>query len=134
MNLHIRIATGSSQPIYRQIVNQVRIAVATGAVAPGDAIPSVRSLAEELVINRNTVAKAYAELTQAGVIESEPGRGMRISPQRHVFTKAERLRRVEPVLQAFIEEAICLGLSPDEVRDAVNKRLKAAKPNPTSGA
>jgi GntR family transcriptional regulator len=61
---HVNITTGSGTPIYRQIVEQVRLAVATGALGPGEALPSVRSLAERLLINFNTVAKAYAELVR----------------------------------------------------------------------
>ena len=66
MPLNLTIKTGSPTPIYRQIVDQVSLASATGAIRPGEAVPSVRALAEQLVINPNTVAKAYTELRQQG--------------------------------------------------------------------
>ena len=93
----IDVATGSGTPIYRQIVDQVRLAVATGALAAGDAMPSVRSLAERLVINANTVAKAYAELVRDGVLESQQGLGFFVAnKKRQVYSRAERLRRLQP--------------------------------------
>lgn len=70
-----QISIGSDSPIYRQLSEQVRLAVATGKLAMGDPLPSVRALAEELVINPNTVARAYAELARDGLIEARPGRG-----------------------------------------------------------
>ena len=70
MTFDLRISTGSSTPIFRQIVEQVRLAAAMGTLAAGDALPSVRALAERLVVNPNTIAKAYAELSREGVIEA----------------------------------------------------------------
>ena len=71
----ITITTGAGTPIYRQIVDQVRLGVATGVLAPGGPMPSVRNLADRLVINANTVAKAYAELVRDGVLDSQQGLG-----------------------------------------------------------
>src|SRR5437588_824411 len=67
---HVTITTGTGTPIYRQIVDQVRLAAATGALPPGQAMPSVRSLAQRLLVNANTVVKAYAELVRDSVIEA----------------------------------------------------------------
>jgi GntR family transcriptional regulator len=117
--LRVTIATGSPQPIFRQIVDQVRLAAATGALGEGDALPSVRALAEELVINPNTVARAYAELTRDGAIESQAGRGTFIARRRQVFTKAERQRRIREGLASFVHQALSLGFSPDEIRASV---------------
>ena len=66
MNLNIAINTGSATPIYKQITDQVRLAVATGRLAVGDQLPSVRAMAEELVVNPNTVARAYTDLAREG--------------------------------------------------------------------
>ena len=90
----IQITTGASTPIYRQIVDQVRLAAATGEVPAGQPMPSVRSLAEQLRINFNTVAKAYAELVRDGVLESLPAKGFFVAEKRQVYSKPERLRRL----------------------------------------
>jgi GntR family transcriptional regulator len=123
-NFHISITTGSGTPIYRQIGDQVRLGVATGALAPGDPLPSVRALADRLVINANTVAKAYAELVRDGVVESQQGLGFFVaSKKRQVYSRAERLRRLNQALETFVHEAVFLDFSADEVRKAVDEKL-----------
>ena len=120
----IHITTGSATPIYRQIVEQVRLGVATGALAPGDPLPSVRSLADRLVINFNTVAKAYADLVRDGVLESQQGKGFFVANEkRQVYSRAERLRRLHQALDAFVHEAVCLDFTADEIRQAVDEKL-----------
>jgi GntR family transcriptional regulator len=132
-DFNIRITTGSGTPIYRQIVDQIRLAVATGALSPGDAMPSVRGLAERLVINFNTVAKAYGELVRDGILESLPSKGFFVAEKRQVYSRAERLRRLRQALDAFIREAVFLDFSDDEIRNAVDEQLaelnRAAKPS-----
>src|SRR6516162_2591864 len=108
---HISVTTGAGTPIYRQIVEQVHLAVATGALAPGDDMPSVRSLAERLVVNANTVVKAYAELVRDGVLESQQGLGFFVAPKRQIYSKAERLRRLRHAAEAFIHEAVFLDFT-----------------------
>ena len=98
MNLNIAINTGSATPIYKQITDQVRLAVATGKLAVGDQLPSVRALAEELVINPNTVARAYTDLAREGLIESRAGRGVFVTRKRKMFTREEGRRRLEPLM------------------------------------
>ncbi len=90
MTLHIAISPGSNTPIYQQITDQVRLAVATGRLAVADQLPSVRALAEELVVNPNTVARAYADLAREGLIEARAGRGVFVIRKRKVFTREER--------------------------------------------
>ena len=75
-----RIDFQSGVPVYLQIVQQVKVAAATGLIRPGDPLPSVRALAEDLRINRNTVARAYAELESESVIETRQGSEMPIDP------------------------------------------------------
>ena len=76
-NPHIRVSAGSdSGPIYRQIAEQIRRAVKDQSLRPSDRLPSVRALAQQLVINPNTVARAYGDLSREGVIEARPGRGV----------------------------------------------------------
>jgi GntR family transcriptional regulator len=122
---HLTITTGSGTPIYRQIIEQVRLGVATGAVAPGDAMPSVRSVAEESLVNANTVVKAYAELVRDGVLESHHGKGYFVAEKRQVYSRAERTRRLRQALDAFVHEAVFLDFTADEIRRAVDEKLAA---------
>jgi GntR family transcriptional regulator len=120
----IEIATGTGSPIYRQIVDQVRLGAATGALAPGQGMPSVRNLAERLVVNPNTVARAYADLVRDGVLEAHQGRGVFVAAtKRQVYSLAERLRRMQQALDTFIHEAVFLDFTADEIRNAVDEKL-----------
>jgi GntR family transcriptional regulator len=120
---HINITTGGGTPIYRQIVEQVRLGVATGVLAPGDAMPSVRSLAEQHVVNPNTVVKAYAELVRDGVLESHHGKGFFVAEKRQVYSRAERLRRLRQALDAFVHEAVFLDFTAEQIRQVVDEKL-----------
>ena len=123
MNFNIVISTGSSTPIYRQITDQVRLGVATGRLAVDDPLPSVRALAEELVLNPNTVARAYAELAREGLIEARAGRGVFIIRKRKVFTREEGRRRLEPLVNGLIGEAMAMDFSPQELQEIFEKKL-----------
>jgi GntR family transcriptional regulator len=120
---HVTVTTGSGTPIYRQIVDQVRLAVATEALPAGHAMPSVRGLAEQLLVNANTVAKAYGELVRDGVLESHHGLGFFVSEKRQIYSKAERLRRLRLAADAFIHEAVFLDFTAEEIRKAVDEKL-----------
>jgi GntR family transcriptional regulator len=120
---HVTVTTGAGTPIYRQIVDQVRLAAATGALPLGQAMPSVRSLAERLLVNANTVVKAYAELVRDGVLESQQGMGFFVAQKRQVYSKAERLRRLRQAVDNFIHEAVFLDFSAEEIRKAVEEKL-----------
>jgi GntR family transcriptional regulator len=121
--LHITITTGSGTPIYRQIIDQVKLGVATGALAAGDALPSVRSLAEQNVVNANTVIKAYAELVREGVLDSHHGKGFFVAEKRQVYSRTERLRRLRQALEAFVHEAVFLDFTAEEIRKGVDEKL-----------
>src|SRR5947209_18831489 len=105
----LTITTGSTVPIYRQITGQGCRAVATGQLRPGEQVPSVRALAEQLVINPNTVARTYSDLIREGVLEAQRGKGVFVARRRAVFTKSERLRRIDASLEAFVNEGVYLG-------------------------
>ncbi|MGA3265695.1 MAG: GntR family transcriptional regulator [Verrucomicrobiota bacterium] len=127
MSLIIAISTGSKIPIYKQIADQVRLAVVTAKLAVGDQLPSVRALAEELVVNPNTVAHAYADLTRDGMIESRAGRGVFIARKRKVFTSEESWRRLEPLIDAAIGEALALDFTHEELQAAFERKLRQWK-------
>src|SRR5213593_4911439 len=80
----------AGKPVYRQLVDQIRYAAASGAARPGEPLPSIRPLAEELRVNRNTIAKAYAELESQGIIETIPGKGCFLKENNSPFTKRVR--------------------------------------------
>ncbi len=122
--MQIQISTGSTVAIYRQIIDQIRQAIASGQLQVGDGVPSVRQLAKDLVINPNTVAKAYAELTRDGVLESQQGRGVFVAAKRSVYTKAERVRRLNAALDVAINEGITLGFEAEEIVEQLRSRLE----------
>jgi len=126
--LEIRVSSGSSTPIFRQIIDQIRHGVARGVYRPEDVLPSIRTLAEQLVINPNTVARAYGELVRDGVIEARQGRGFFIADRRQVYSDAERHRRLDEALRSFLSEALVLNFSADEIRSAVDRGLSGLQP------
>jgi GntR family transcriptional regulator len=128
MTLNLHILTGSTVPIYRQIMDQVCQAVACGSLVPGEQLPSVRALAEQLVLNPNTVARTYGELTRDGVLETQKGRGVFVAQRRPVYTQAERTRRLEGPLNSFINDAVVLGFTPDQIRQIVERKLRVIEP------
>lgn len=100
MLFHIDFKTG--KPTYLQLVDQVRYAAASGGLRTGEPLPSVRELAEQLRVNRNTIAKAYTELESQGVIETVPGKGCFLKNGNTPFTKSAR----EKILLKEIDEAV----------------------------
>ena len=127
MPVAFNISTGSNKPIYRQLTDQVRLAVTNGKLAVGDQLPSVRALAEELVVNPNTVARAYGELMREGLLESRAGRGVFITHKRKVFSRAEAWRRLDPLLNALIGEAMILDFTREELRAEFEEKLSKWK-------
>ena len=123
MSLSININTGSSIPIYKQITEQVRMAVATGRLTVTDQLPSVRALAETLVLNPNTVARAYADLAREGVIETRPGRGVFIILKRKVMAREEARRRLDPLINTLISHGLAMDFSASELQAAFEKKL-----------
>jgi GntR family transcriptional regulator len=124
MPIEISIVTGSEVPLYRQIVDQICRAIATGQLEAGEQLPSVRTLAEQLVINPNTVRKTYADLVRQGILDSQQGKGVFVAKRRTVYTKAERMRRINANLEAFVNEGVYLGFTAEEMQDALERKLR----------
>lgn len=124
--LILQIDFRSGLPIYTQIVNQLQAQVVSGILKPGDQLPTVRALAEELRVNFNTVARAYRLLDQARIISTQQGRGTYITeiPPPDV---TEKLRResLEALTHRFISEAMHLEFSKSEISQMVKDQLKA---------
>jgi GntR family transcriptional regulator len=103
-------------PIYLQLMEQVKHAIETGALRAGEQLPGIRPLAEELVINPNTVAKAYRELEHEGVIELRHGAGAFVSGQARGKKATDTLRTAQPIVAAAIERLRDRGLTDEEIR------------------
>jgi GntR family transcriptional regulator len=103
-------------PIYLQLVEQVKHAIETGALRPGEQLPGIRPLAEELVINVNTVAKAYRELEHEGVIELRHGAGAFVTAGAKGRKGTDKFRAAETLVASTVEKLRARGLSDEEIR------------------
>jgi GntR family transcriptional regulator len=121
--LLLQIVTGDPRPITRQISDSITRAIASGELLPGDALPSVRGLAQQLSINPNTVAKAYAELTAEGWLLARAGTGLFVAEQRQRLSSAERERRLESAVDRFVSDVIGLDYPPTVVLERVADEL-----------
>jgi GntR family transcriptional regulator len=122
MGLHI--STASRAPIYQQLAQQIREAIARGELQPEANLPSVRQLSRELVVNPNTVARAYTELEREGLLVSRPGRGIYVAQPRNDLTRSARDRRLTEQLDRWLTEAVHLGYAADEVLQLVAQRVR----------
>ncbi|WP_426208544.1 GntR family transcriptional regulator [Massilia sp. TWP1-3-3] len=121
--LMLQIATGDPRPINRQIVDGVRRMIASGELAVGAALPSVRGLAQQLTVNPNTVAKAYSELTAEGWLDARAGLGLFVAIPRQRLSHAERSRRLDDAVQRFVGDVIGLDYPAQALLDAVAGEL-----------
>ena len=110
--------------VYDQIVRQVKFAVAQGAVRAGEMVPSVRELARELAINPNTVARAYRQLQDEGVLDAVRGTGLAVASGARRTCQAERTRLVRERLVSVLDEARHSGLSGEEIETLVRRELE----------
>jgi GntR family transcriptional regulator len=146
MSLSFRIATGIPEPIYRQLVDQTTMAVATGALQPGDRMPSVRSVAEQLLVNPNTVARAYTDLVRAGVLTAQQGKGIFVAERRQRLSDEERAERLARAIGQFVGEVALLGYESKDLvarvadaldrlsTDEIHQEFSKARVTPKSGA
>lgn len=130
--LLLQIAPGDTRPIVRQIVDAVRLKIATGELAPGDQLPSVRGLAQQLTVNPNTVAKAYAELTTEGWLDARPGLGLYVAPPRQRLSDSERERRLDDAVQVFVHEVAALDYPPERALTRLERALRVLAPKRTA--
>jgi GntR family transcriptional regulator len=115
----------SGKPVYLQLVDQVKAAAASGAVRPGESLPSIRPLAESLRVNRNTVAKAYAELEHQRVIETVAGKGCFISATGSPFKKDVRLKLVAEEMDGAVVQAHHLQIAKADFLKLAEERFDA---------
>ncbi|MBS1839870.1 MAG: GntR family transcriptional regulator [Acidobacteria bacterium] len=115
----------SGKPIYLQVVDQVKAAAASGALRAGEALPSIRPLAEELRVNRNTIAKAYSELENLGIVETQPGRGCFLKENNGAVRKDVRRKLLVAEIDQTLVQAHHLQISRKELLELIQERLDA---------
>ena len=126
--MQVHLSPRDGVPIYRQIVNQVKYLVAAGRLASGEELPAIRTLAEQLVINPNTVARAYLELERAGIVNKRHGSGTYVSDGGSPLKRGERLKLLTERADALLAEARHLEVELEELLELVRQRHKAIQP------
>jgi GntR family transcriptional regulator len=121
----LQISYKSGKPVYLQVVDQVKAAAASGMLRAGEMLPAIRPLAEELRVNRNTVAKAYAELESQGVIESLPGKGCILKPNNSPLKKEVRRKLLNQEIDHAVVQAHNLQVSKEEFLEMVRERIES---------
>ena len=119
----LQINFKSGKPVYLQVVNQVKAAAASGALQPGEALPCIRPLAEELRVNRNTIAKAYSELESLGVIEALPGKGCFLKENHSPLRKEVRRKMLIEEIDQAIVQAHHLQVPRHEFLELIRERM-----------
>lgn len=120
--MKIQLDLKSGVPFYRQIVDQVRSAIATSQVEAGDRLPTVRQLAVDLSINPNTVSRAYTELELTGLVETHMGSGTFVGQRKVERDDVERRRQLDQICQEFLSRATAHGFTLDDILDNLGQR------------
>jgi len=120
--MQMRIDPKSGVPFYRQIIEQIKFAIARGDLGPGDQPPTVRQLAVDLSINPNTVIRAYRELEIAGVLDTHQGSGTFVGNEKPKVDELERQRMLDQILTELLARANGYGFSLREVLDGLRRR------------
>jgi GntR family transcriptional regulator len=125
MPMQIHITANDGVPIYLQIVNQVKYLVASGRLKSGEELPAIRVLAEQLLVNPNTIARAYRELELAGVVEKRRTAGTYVSDSGSPLARRERLRILTERIDALLALASQLGVDADDLVRLLRQRSEA---------
>jgi GntR family transcriptional regulator len=120
--MQIRISQDDGTPIYQQVVSQVKLLVSSGRLTEGEQLPAVRKLAEQLLINPNTVARAYRELESTGVVVSRRGSGVFVSDSGSPLSRREKNRILNDRIDALLAESVQLDFDLDNVVTLVRQR------------
>lgn len=129
--LNVQITTGDTRPIFKQIVDGVRMQIARGEIEVGAKLPSVRGLAMQLMVNANTVAKAYNELSSQGLVESKQGLGLFVAPQRQILSDGEQRNKLDKAISTFVNDVAYLDFSDQEILNALSDALSEIVPGNT---
>ena len=122
--MQIRISQEDGTPIYQQVVGQIKLLISTGRLAEGEQLPAVRKLAEQLIINPNTVARAYRELESAGAVTSRRGAGVFVSDSGSPLSRREKNRMLNEKIDALLTEAVQLDFDLEAVASLVQQRSR----------
>jgi GntR family transcriptional regulator len=120
--LTLSVDLKSGVPLYRQIIDQVKSGIATGAVGPGDRLPTVRQLSVDLSVNPNTVSRAYNELELTGLVETHMGSGTFIGHKRVERDEVEQRRILDQICQEFLSRASAHGFTLEDILDNLKQR------------
>jgi GntR family transcriptional regulator len=131
--MQIHISTADGVPIYQQIVNQVKYLVSSGRLSAGEELPPIRTLAEKLVVNPNTVARAYRELEAAGIVEKRRTAGTYVSDQGSPLARRERLKILTERIDALLAEARQMDVAFEDVVKLAERRHATMLSTSTEG-
>jgi len=127
--MRIHVSTQDGRPIYRQIMDQIKHLAASGQLMPGDELTPIRTLAEQLLINPNTVARAYRELETAGLVESRQGSGTRVAAQGSPLAMEERYKILSERTDALLAESRQLDIGIEELIELIRQRDERLRSN-----
>jgi len=133
MALWIRITPCSTEPIYIQIVAQIHRVIAKKEVVPGDKLPPVRTLASQLLVNPNTVARAYSILEQQGLVSTKPGSGTFVADPKLLEKNQHSIDSLAEKMDDTIAQSLNLGLNPPQPREMFDDRLDGFSPTQKKG-
>lgn len=119
--MQIHIQTQGGVPIYLQVMQQIKYLIASGRLQPGDELPSIRNLAEQLIVNPNTIARAYRELETAGVVEKRRTAGTFVAESGSPLARKERLKLLKERIDQLLVEAFQMGFDLEEVLKLVQQ-------------
>ena len=121
--MEFQVNTSAREPIYRQLAEQIREAIARGQLLPGHRLPSVRELSKTLVVNPNTIARAYTDLEHEGVLHTRPGLGVFVAAPGSELTKPVRKKRLTDRIDSLLTEAVHLDFSHSETLALIEDRM-----------
>jgi len=124
VTIELKLDVKSGVPFYRQVIDQVKAAIATESLSPGDRLPTVRQLAVDLSINPNTVSRAYTELELTGLVETQMGSGTYVGNRPVERDDVERRRLLDQLCQEFLSRASTHGFTLDDVLQNLDQRKK----------
>lgn len=127
--MHLYLDHHSGEPVYRQIVEAIKYKVASGQLADGDALPSIRALADQLKINPGTVVRAYDELGHAGLVVMQQGKGVFITARRDAAPSAVRRKAIADLARRLLAEASRMGAGTDETLKIVGDVAREMESN-----
>jgi GntR family transcriptional regulator len=130
--MQIHVSPEDGLPVYKQIFNQIKYLVASGVLAAGEELPPIRTLAERLLINPNTVARAYRELEHAGIVVKRGTVGTFVSAAPSPFARRERLRVLRQRIDTLLADASHMGVSVQELKELIDERDQLMRAAPVT--